>query len=93
MSDDKMEFFGVVVQHSRDVFRVKLDGAGDEKIIKAKISGKMRLNKIDIQIEDRVKVEVSAYDTTQGRIVSRLRTPKDQRAYDEAQIALADTDN
>lgn len=90
MSDDKMEFFGVVVQHNRDTFRVKLDGAGDEKIIKAKICGKMRIKKIDVQIEDRVKVEVSAYDTSQGRIVSRIRTAKDQRAYDEQMAALAD---
>jgi translation initiation factor IF-1 len=87
-----MEFFGVVVQHSRDVFRVKLDGAGEEKIVKAKICGKMRINKIDIQIEDRVKVEVSPYDTTQGRIVSRLRTARDQRAYDEQMAAESSTD-
>jgi translation initiation factor IF-1 len=84
-----MEFFGVVVNHSRDVFRIKLDGTGDERIIKAKISGKMRLNKIDIQVEDRVKVEVSPYDTTQGRITSRLRNAKDQRAYDEQMAARA----
>ena len=84
MSGDKLEYFGLVVEHSRDVFRIRLDET-DNMIIKAKISGKMRLHKIDLQVGDKVKVEVSPYDTSQGRIVSRLRTAKDQRAFEEEQ--------
>tara|TARA_Y100000004_G_C8719967_1_gene329674 strand:- start:82 stop:312 length:231 start_codon:yes stop_codon:yes gene_type:complete len=39
--------------------------------ILAHISGKMRLNKINILVGDRVTVEVSPYDVTQGRITYR----------------------
>jgi translation initiation factor IF-1 len=49
-------------------FRVKLD-TGHE--ILAHISGKMRLHFIRILPGDRVKVEMSPYDMTRGRIVYR----------------------
>jgi len=39
--------------------------------ILAHISGRMRLNKINILVGDRVTVEVSPYDVTQGRITYR----------------------
>jgi len=39
--------------------------------ILAHISGRMRLNKINILVGDRVTVEVSPYDITQGRITYR----------------------
>lgn len=35
------------------------------------ISGKMRQNRIQILLGDRVKIEVSPYDLTKGRIVYR----------------------
>jgi len=49
-------------------FRVKLD-SGEE--IFAYLSGKMRLNFIRILPGDRVKVELSPYDSGKGRIVYR----------------------
>jgi translation initiation factor IF-1 len=49
-------------------FRVKLD-TGHE--ILAHISGKMRRHFIKILPGDRVKVELSPYDLTRGRIVYR----------------------
>ncbi|MFQ5944867.1 MAG: translation initiation factor IF-1 [Anaerolineae bacterium] len=53
------------------MFRVKLD-SGHE--ILAHISGKMRKYYIRILLGDRVKVELSPYDLTRGRIVYRYRT-------------------
>lgn len=49
-------------------FRVKLT-TGQE--ILAHLSGKMRLNKIRLLPSDRVKVEISPYDLTKGRVVYR----------------------
>jgi translation initiation factor IF-1 len=43
-----------------------------EHEILAHLSGKMRMNKIRISVGDRVKVQISPYDLTKGRIVFRL---------------------
>lgn len=49
-------------------FRVKLEsGQG----IIAHLSGKMRLNKIRLAISDKVRVEMTPYDLTKGRITFR----------------------
>jgi len=50
------------------MFRVKLD-TGHEVL--AHVSGKMRVNFIRILPGDRVKVELSPYDLTRGRIIYR----------------------
>ena len=52
------------------MFRVKLDQG---PIILGHISGRMRQNKIQILMGDRVKIEMSPYDLTKGRIVYRAR--------------------
>ncbi|KAI4333674.1 hypothetical protein L6164_018453 [Bauhinia variegata] len=52
------------------MFRVRLD---NEDLILGYISGKIRKNFVRILPGDRVKVEVSRYDTSKGRIVYRLR--------------------
>lgn len=49
-------------------YRVLLD-QGHE--LEAKVSGKMKMFNIGILVGDRVKVEISPYDLTQGRIVFR----------------------
>ncbi len=49
-------------------FRVRLD---EGRLIFAYLCGKMRLNKIKILPGDRVKVEISPYDLTKGRIIYR----------------------
>jgi translation initiation factor IF-1 len=41
----------------------------------AHISGKLRMNFIRILPGDRVRVELSPYDLTRGRITYRLRSP------------------
>lgn len=50
------------------VFRVELDIGGE---VLAHIGGKMRKNYIRIIPGDRVKVELSPYDLTRGRITFR----------------------
>nr|QYB20880.1 translation initiation factor 1 [Afrocarpus falcatus]UWV18381.1 translation initiation factor 1 [Afrocarpus falcatus] len=55
---------------SNGMFRVRLDNESD---IIAYISGRIRQNSIRILPGDRVKVELSVYDLTRGRIVYRLR--------------------
>ena len=51
-------------------YNVKLEN-GD--IIRATVSGKMRMNKIRILPGDRVNVEMSPYDLTKGRITFRYK--------------------
>jgi translation initiation factor IF-1 len=52
------------------MFRVKLDQGA---MILGHISGKMRQNKIQILLGDNVRVEMSPYDLTKGRIVYRSK--------------------
>ncbi|GIX42841.1 MAG: translation initiation factor IF-1 [Leptospiraceae bacterium] len=52
------------------MFRVELDNG--HKVL-AHISGKMRMHYIRILPGDRVKVELSPYDLTRGRITYRVK--------------------
>lgn len=62
---------GTIVEAlSNAMFRVELEN-GHEVI--AHISGKMRMNYIKILPGDRVKLEMSPYDLTKGRIVYRYK--------------------
>lgn len=55
---------------SNAMFRVELENG---HIIIAHISGKMRMNYIRILPGDRVKVEMSPYDLSKGRITYRYK--------------------
>jgi translation initiation factor IF-1 len=68
-SDDLVPLDGVVTDISRDSFTVVTDATGDK--VRATLSGKLRQNKIRIVLGDRVTVEVSPYDLSKGRIVTR----------------------
>ena len=52
-------------------FKVKIDGG---HLVLAHISGKMRMYYIKLVPGDRVAVELSMYDLTRGRIVSRYKS-------------------
>jgi translation initiation factor IF-1 len=68
---DVIEVEGKVVEPlANAMFRVELE-SGHEVL--AHISGKIRLNFIRILPGDRVRVELSPYDLTRGRIVYRHR--------------------
>ena len=72
MSKDVMEFEGVVVDAlPNTIFKVKLPNG---HVITAHISGKMRKNYIRILTGDKVIVEVTPYDLTKGRIITRMKT-------------------
>lgn len=68
---DAIEVEGTVAEVMPNaMFRVELQSG--HKVL-AHISGKMRINFIRILPGDRVKVELSPYDPTRGRITYRYR--------------------
>ena len=67
--DDVIEFEGVVLEALPNAnFKVKLPNG---HIVTAHIAGKLRMNYIWVLPGDKVKVEVSVYDLTKGRITWR----------------------
>ncbi|MFH2203625.1 MAG: translation initiation factor IF-1 [Elusimicrobiota bacterium] len=71
VKEDKIEVDGKIVESlGNAMFRVTI--AGKKEII-AHISGKMRVHYIKIMPGDTVKVELSPYDLSRGRIVYRER--------------------
>ncbi|NLO92454.1 MAG: translation initiation factor IF-1 [Elusimicrobia bacterium] len=69
MADDKIEVPGTILEALPNVmFRVEIPGP---RTILAHISGKMRMFHIRILPGDKVKVEMSPYDLTKGRITFR----------------------
>ena len=70
-SKQKIEAEGTVVEALKGTrFRVQLDNGHE---VLAYLCGKMRRYYIRILLGDRVKLELSPYDLTQGRIVYRYR--------------------
>ena len=68
---DAIEVDGTVTEAlSNAMFRVQLESG---HVIIAHISGKMRQHYIKILPGDRVKVEMSSYDLTKGRISFRYK--------------------
>lgn len=66
-----IEVDGVVLENLPSAkFRVQID---DGVEILAHVSGKMRMHYIRILPGDRVRVEMSPYDLTKGRIVYRFK--------------------
>lgn len=79
-SNNHLRLNGVVVDHAHDVFRIRIDGQDETNpLVRAKLSGKMRMNKINLQVGDKVVVEVSVYDLTNGRVVQRISSGRQNR--------------
>ena len=69
--EDNIEMQGTVLDTlPNTMFRVELENG---HVVTAHISGKIRRNYIKILPGDRVKVELTPYDLTKGRITYRLR--------------------
>ncbi|MFQ5867011.1 MAG: translation initiation factor IF-1 [bacterium] len=69
--EEKIEVEGTVIEALPNaMFRVELENG--HRIL-AHISGKMRMHFIKILAGDKVKVELSPYDLTRGRIVYRRK--------------------
>ena len=69
--DDQIEMEGQVIETlPNTTFRVKLDNV---HVVTAHISGRMRKHYIRILTGDRVKIEMTPYDLTKGRITYRMK--------------------
>lgn len=69
--EEPIEVEGTVTESLPNaMFRVELK---NKHIILAHVSGKMRMNFIRILPGDRVKLEMSPYDLTRGRITYRYK--------------------
>ena len=69
--DDVIELEGTILESMPNaMFKVKLENGHE---ILAHISGKIRKNFIRILPGDRVKVEMTPYDLSRGRITFRLK--------------------
>ena len=67
--EDKIEVEGSILEALPNaMFRVQI---APGKVVLAHISGKMRMHYIKILPGDRVKLELSPYDLSRGRIIFR----------------------
>jgi translation initiation factor IF-1 len=73
--EERIEFEGTVLEALPNaMFRVEVEvEGGQEHEVLAYVSGKMRTRFIRILPGDKVKLELSPYDLTKGRITYRLR--------------------
>lgn len=70
--EEAIEVEGTVIESLPNaMFRVKLDS--QDVVVLAHVAGRMRKHFIQIVPGDRVKLELSPYDLTRGRIVYRYR--------------------
>lgn len=70
--EDQIEMFGTVTETlPNTMFRVELENG---HLVTAHISGRMRKNYIRILTGDKVKVELTPYDLSKGRIIFRDKT-------------------
>lgn len=71
MAGDAIQMMGTVTEVlPNTTFRVKLENGHE---VLAYVSGKMRKNYIRILTGDKVKVEMTPYDLTKGRITYRMK--------------------
>lgn len=69
--EERIEFEGTITEALPNaMFRVEIEGGHE---VLAYVSGKMRTRFIRILPGDRVKLELSPYDLSKGRITYRLK--------------------
>ena len=75
MKETGVEVEGVVIESVKNMFVVKIfsEKGEEETTVKAHLAGKLRKNNIRIVPGDKVRVELSPYDLTRGRIVFRMK--------------------
>ncbi|PIE45253.1 MAG: translation initiation factor IF-1 [Gammaproteobacteria bacterium] len=67
--EDSIEMMGTVIESlPNTTFKVKLE---NDLVVTARISGRMRKHYIRILTGDKVRVELTPYDLTKGRITYR----------------------
>ena len=73
-TQDKLEVEGVVIEAlPNTMFKIELDNGHE---VLAYLSGRMKKYYIKVLLGDRVKVEVSPYDLTRGRITYRYKATR-----------------
>jgi len=74
MVDDKLEFEGTVVAAlGNGMFTIEIEGLKTNTEVICTLSGKIRKHNIRVIEGDKVKIDVSVYDLTKGRIIYRMR--------------------
>ena len=69
--EEKIQVDGKILETlPNTMFKVEIEGG---HIVLAHLCGKMRLNFIKIIPGDKVRLELSPYDTTRGRIIFRYK--------------------
>jgi translation initiation factor IF-1 len=68
---ERMEFEGTVIESNKGKFTVQVN---ENYKVMCSLSGKIRMNSVKILLGDTVRIEVSPYDTSQGRIVYRIKS-------------------
>lgn len=69
--DDLIELIGTVQEVlPGSMYRIKIDDM--EKTMVCYTGGKLKQHKIKIILGDRVRLEVSSYDLSKGRVIYRL---------------------
>jgi translation initiation factor IF-1 len=69
--EDLIELTGKVTEVlPNNMFRVAVDG--NDHMLIAYLGGKLKQHKIKVILGDKVRIEVSAYDLSKGRITFRL---------------------
>ncbi|BED91615.1 MAG: translation initiation factor IF-1 [Candidatus Improbicoccus pseudotrichonymphae] len=74
--DNLIEMEGKVVKILPNAcFEVELllNGSEEKRVVLCTLSGKLRMNNIRVLLGDSVKVEVSTYGLTRGRIIWRSK--------------------
>ena len=68
--NEKLEFEGTVIDACKGKFKVQVN---ENYTVLCTLSGKIRTNSVRILLGDKVRIEVGEYDTSQGRIVYRVK--------------------
>jgi translation initiation factor IF-1 len=70
-NSELIELTGVVEEVlPNSTFRVKVDNVG--QVVLCYVGGRLKQHKIKIILGDKVKIEMSPYDLTKGRITYRM---------------------
>lgn len=67
---DVLSMEGIVTESSRGFYVVTVDKLAAP--VTAKLAGRLTVHRIKVNPGDRVRLEISPYDTTRGRITRRL---------------------
>ena len=71
MAKDVIEFVGTIIESMPNaMFKVQLENGHE---VLSHVSGKLRMNYIRIVPGDKVKLEMSPYDLSKGRITWRVK--------------------